>query len=126
MSTIGHPLSDLINLSTPYSLANITDQMHDLSAFKEGATPGLPTHKQLVGWYAEIAGWDPTPDLRWGVAFHFFRAFAIYQGIAARYAVRQASSTKAKHHAAQRHPMGKLAWKLVQEARSVANERAKL
>ena len=125
MSTIGHPLSDLINLITPYSLKDETEVRH-LPQFRDGVTSGLPTERELVSWYAEVSGYDPRPDLTWGTAFGFFRATAIYQGIAARYAARQASSAKAKENATQRHPMGKLAWKHLQRARKIANERAKL
>ncbi|KAL3424794.1 WD domain-containing protein [Phlyctema vagabunda] len=125
MSTIGHPISDLVNLIMPYLLM---DQTHikNSPAFKEGATPGLPLQKSLVGWYAKVAGWDPSQDLTWGAAFGFFRATCIYQGIAARYAVRQASSEKAKENAEQRHPMGKLAWEVVQRARRESSVLAKL
>ncbi|KAG9236307.1 putative acyl-CoA dehydrogenase family member 10 [Amylocarpus encephaloides] len=124
MSTIGHPLSDLVNLLTPYKLS--VEEGWGLKSFRKGETPGLPTDTELVKWYAEVAGWDPTPELTWGIAFGFFRATCIFQGIAARYAVRQASSAQAKANAEQRHPMGKLAWKHVQKARGQAGERAKL
>jgi aminoglycoside phosphotransferase (APT) family kinase protein len=125
MSTIGHPISDLINLTTPYFLQDSSTVKH-LPAFAPGATPGLPKQEQLIKWYAEVAGWDPSPDLKWGIAFGFFRATCIYQGIAARWAVRQASSAKAKINAAQRHPMGELAWDHVQRARAESKQKAKL
>lgn len=125
MSTIGHPLSDLINLVTPYFLKDETDVRH-LPQFKEGVTPGLPTENDLISWYAEVSGYDPRPDLTWGTAFGFFRASCIYQGIAARWAVRQASSAKARDNATQRHPMSRLAWKHLQQARRLAKEKAKL
>ncbi|KAH8602758.1 putative acyl-CoA dehydrogenase family member 10 [Bisporella sp. PMI_857] len=125
MSTIGHPLSDLTNLLTPYNMAKDATYPQ-LAAFQEGVTPGLPTKEQLVKWYSEVAGWDPSPDLTWGLAFHFFRATAIYQGIAARYAVRQASSEKAKFNGELRIPMGKLAWECLQKARDQARDKAKL
>lgn len=124
MSTIGHPLSDLINLLNPYFL--VDEEIQNLPAFSPGATKGLPTQHDLVNWYTEVAGWDPKPDLTWGAAFGFFRATCIYQGIAARWAVRQASSSKARDNALQRHPMGKLAWKHVQRARDQAKSKAKL
>jgi aminoglycoside phosphotransferase (APT) family kinase protein len=124
MSTIGHPLSDLINLVTPYYLVN--EEIHNLPAFAPGATLGLPSQDELVKRYAEVAGWDPTPEMTWGVAFSFFRLTCIYQGIAARWAVRQASSAKARDNAQQRHPMGRLAWKHVQRARDQAMSKAKL
>lgn len=114
LSTIGHPMSDLINLTFPYFLvANNAKGASWLDSFKAGATPGLPTQAQLMKWYAEVAGFDPTPDIEWCTAFQVFRAAAIYQGIAARYAVRQASSAKAKENAEQRHPTSALAWKQV-------------
>jgi aminoglycoside phosphotransferase (APT) family kinase protein len=125
MSTIGHPLSDLINLTTPYYLRDVTE-LAGLPAFQDGRTPGLPTEKDLVRWYAEVAGWDPSPELTWGIGFGFFRATCIYQGIAARYAVRQASSAKAKTNALASHPMGKLAWVNVQKAIQSSSEKAKL
>jgi aminoglycoside phosphotransferase (APT) family kinase protein len=125
MSTIGHPLSDLINMTTPYHISGEPDHK-GAEAFKEGATPGLPTEKQLVQWYAEVAGWDPTPDITWGVAFHFFRSTCIYQGIAARYAVRQASSALAKANGELRHVWARIAWRRVQSARALAKDKAKL
>ena len=125
MSTIGHPLSDLINLITPYFLKDETEVRH-LPQFKDGATPGLPSQDDLMKWYAEVSGYDARPDLTWGAAFGFFRATCIYQGIAARWAVRQASSAKAKTNASQMHPMGKLAWVHLQRARKLAKEKAKL
>jgi aminoglycoside phosphotransferase (APT) family kinase protein len=125
MSTIGHPLSDLINLTTPYYLIG-QSHIRLLPAFAEGATPGLPTQGDLLKLYAEVAGWDPRPDLTWGISFGFFRATCIYQGIAARYAVRQASSAKAKDNATQRHPMGDLAWAHIQKAIQAAKEKASL
>jgi aminoglycoside phosphotransferase (APT) family kinase protein len=131
MSTIGHPISDLINLTTPYYLQQAklaTSSIRSLPEFAPGATPGLPTQQQLVTWYGEVAGWDPSPELEWGIAFGFFRATCIYQGIAARWAVRQASSAKARDNAAARHPMAELAWEHVKKARdqSFMKERSKL
>src|ERR1700710_17658 len=103
MSTIGHPLSDLVNLLHPYSLRDVSDRP-ELKKFRDGVTPGLPTREQILQWYGEVAGWDPKPDLNFGIAFGFFRASCIYQGIAARYAVRQASSAQAKLNGEQMHP----------------------
>lgn len=125
MSTIGHPLSDLVNLTTPYYLVNQNLVKH-VPAFQEGVTPGLPAREELVKWYAEVAGWDPSPDLSWGISFGFFRATCIYQGIAARWAVRQASSAKARDNAEGRHPMGALAWEFVQKAIESSKAKANL
>lgn len=118
MSTIGHPLSDVANLLTPYTTANAEKASkirRGSVAFQTGMTEGLPKKSDLLKWYLEVAGWDPTPDILWGEAFGMFRGSIIMQGIAARYAVRQASSAKAKEHGELMFPFGESAWELVQE-----------
>lgn len=124
MSTIGHPLSDLSNMMTPFHLASTPDYP-SMAGFLPGATPGLPTADQLIKWYAEVGTWDPAPDVTWGLAFHFFRATCIYQGIAARYAMRQASSAQAKANGELRHIMARTAWERVQLARGKGKEKEK-
>ena len=118
MSTIGHPLSDLANLLTPFLTAT-SDKIISIGrgskAFQPGATEGLPSREQLISWYSEAAGWNPTPDMTWGDAFGAYRGSIIMQGIAARYALRQASSTKAKDYVVQMKPFAEFAWELVQE-----------
>ncbi|KAL8944759.1 MAG: hypothetical protein Q9211_000475 [Gyalolechia sp. 1 TL-2023] len=118
MSTVGHPLSDLSNLLSPFVLAlqPLPEALASLtnSAFSPSATtPGLPSHSQCITWYAEVARWDPSPETGWGDAFGVFRNSAIMQGIAARYATRQASSARAGVYAAQMKPYGEFAWGLV-------------
>lgn len=125
MSTIGHPLSDLINLTTPYFLTNDNAVKH-VPSFKPGNTPGLPTRDDLMRWYAEVAHWDPNPDLSWGISFGFFRSACIYQGIAARWATRQASSAKARENSLARHPMADLAWETCKIAKEQSKEKSKL
>ncbi|PFH60625.1 hypothetical protein XA68_10636 [Ophiocordyceps unilateralis] len=119
MSTIGHPLSDVCNFLTHFYTA-AQPQMGRFSAkgFLPGQTPGLPTAEQMVRWYGEASGYDPSRDLTWGMAFNIFRAAAVAQGIAARQATRQASSEQAREYAAARGALAELAWKLVQEAAS--------
>jgi aminoglycoside phosphotransferase (APT) family kinase protein len=92
MSTIGHPLSDIVNFTTPYLQARI---QNDGSAFTPGVTPGLPSREQLFAWYAEVSGYDPTPDLKYGEAFGLMRGAIIVHGIKARHALGQASSANA-------------------------------
>lgn len=118
MSTIGHPLSDVCNFMTNFFTAQqIGAAPYDASGFLPGRTPGLPQPDQIVAWYRETSDWDPEPDVPWGMAFNIWRLAAVCQGIAARYARRQASSEKAKNHAVTRTPMAQFAWKLAQEAR---------
>ncbi|KAK7700239.1 hypothetical protein SLS64_011052 [Diaporthe eres] len=128
MSTVGHPLSDLANALMPFFSAHTADGPpetripHAHAAFLPGATPGLPTPEQLASIYATAAGlgngrWEGMEqELKWTQAFATFRLSAILQGIAARAAVRQASSAKAQEHANARGPVAELAWALVQES----------
>lgn len=118
MSTLGHPLSDIANLLSPFYFAQ-----HALSAsyrslvnpaFATSApTPGLPAHSQCISWYTDLAGWDPRSEMRWAVSFGVFRNGVIVQGIAARYALRQASSGKANEYGGKIGAFGDLAWGLV-------------
>lgn len=120
MSTIGHPLSDLSNLLTPFTTAASPKARsigRGSEAFLPGGTPGLPTKEQCIAWYREVAGWDPMPDMTWGEAFGVYRGSIIMQGIAARYAMRQASSARAQDYAVQMRPFALVAWDLVQKCK---------
>lgn len=135
MSTIGHPLSDLTNLMGPYTTAS-SERARTAGranpAFVEGATPGLPSQEECKKWYAETAGWEyPAREFTWGEAFNIYRGSVIMQGIAARFAQRQASSEKAGEYAAQMKPYGELGWELVQDCKrliegSGSGEKARL
>jgi aminoglycoside phosphotransferase (APT) family kinase protein len=128
MSTVGHPLSDLVNLLTPFLTAQSQRALsvgRGNKDFIPGAVEGLPTREQVIEWYAETAGWGPKPELTWGDAFGMYRSSIIMQGIAARHALRQASSEKAKDYADQMKPFAEISWDLVQEYKK-AHERAKL
>ncbi|KAL2212647.1 acyl-CoA dehydrogenase family member 11 [Sarocladium strictum] len=129
MSTVGHPLSDVCNFMTNFYTAKYTGAApYDNSAFLPGATPGLPQPDQILKWYAEFSdGWCPSPrEVSWGMAFNIWKLAAVCQGIAARYAVRQASSEKAKHHAVTRGPMADFAWRLIEETKGEGGEGSKL
>ncbi|KAF1986262.1 APH-domain-containing protein [Aulographum hederae CBS 113979] len=128
MATIGHPLSDLSNLLTPFTTANSETARRIGRAsdkFLVGATPGLPTKEQCIEWYRQVAGWDPTPDTTWGDAFGIYRGSIIMQGIAARYAMRVASSANAKSYADSMPAFATVGWDLVQAAKAKAAEKAK-
>jgi aminoglycoside phosphotransferase (APT) family kinase protein len=128
MSTIGHPLSDLANMTTPYYTANLDkSKVHSAhKAFLPGATPGLPTVHEISEIYfstiAELSGGKITSsqeererEIAWSQAFIIFRLAAITQGIAARHAMRQASSAEAVKYAAARGALAEFAWVLVQK-----------
>jgi hypothetical protein len=75
-------------------------------------------------WYQGVSGYDPTPDMKWGEAFGVYRGCVIMQGIAARYAVRQASSPRAKEYGEQMKPWAELSWELIQDYKK--EEKARL
>jgi aminoglycoside phosphotransferase (APT) family kinase protein len=126
MATIGHPLSDLANLLNPYVLAINPQGPNGHPDFVPGATPGLPTEEQAINWYAEVARWNPAPDMTWGAAFGMLRSCVIMQGIAARYALRQASSANARSYAEMMIPFGELAWSLVEKAKDSGGPKPRL
>ena len=124
MATVGHPLSDFCNLTSPYFLYG---PGHKPAMFQEvGGEPGLPTRRDCVQWYAEVAGWDPTAELSWGDAFFGFRISVIIQGIAARNARRQASSAMAGEYTKLMVPMALYTWKLVKQVQEQARISGKL
>ncbi|KAL8765905.1 MAG: hypothetical protein Q9209_007148 [Squamulea sp. 1 TL-2023] len=131
MSTIGHPLSDLSNLLSPFTFAlqpptkALSSRIND-AFYPSAATRGLPSRLECIQWYAEVAGWDPTTETGWGDAFGVFRNTVIMQGIAARYALRQASSARAKEYAVQMKPFGEFAWGLVSKLEQQTRYASKL
>jgi len=118
MSTIGHPLSDLCNLLQPHT-TSASEKARAIGRGKEeflpGRLAGLPTKEECLDWYRAVAGWDPTDDLTWGEAFAIYRGAIIMQGIAARHAMRQASSAKATEYGEAMKPFGMVAWDLVED-----------
>lgn len=129
MSTIGHPLSDLSNLLSPFALApgssigSLASRANP--AFAASAqTPGLPSRSQCLEWYSESAGWDPRSEAAWGDCFGLFRNSVIMQGIAARYALGQASSAKAQEYAAQMNPFGEFAWTMIDRLKTLQTPKA--
>ncbi|KAK0262616.1 hypothetical protein LTS09_003329 [Friedmanniomyces endolithicus] len=135
MSTVGHPLADLTNLLEPWTVSNATPswpRIHASPAFLHSSQSrsqakdflGLPSREQAVEWYEEVAGWRvPAGELRWATGFALFRDSVIFQGIAARYAVRQASSEKAMAYGREMGPFAEMAWAMVG---SSEGEKAKL
>ncbi|EGE00336.1 phosphotransferase [Trichophyton tonsurans CBS 112818] len=113
MATIGHPLSDLCNLTGPY--ANVDGGPAE-TRFRSEGIEGLPTRDECVRWYGEVSGWAVSGrELGWGDAFHAFRGSIIMQGIAARYALRQASSARAREYASLMSPFARKAWEKVSQ-----------
>lgn len=118
MSTIGHPLSDLVNLMAPWTMSTNPLGINSEHAFQPGTPPpGLPTLDQCVAWYGQMAGWNPESEVPWGQAFWVFRTTVVMQGIGARYASRQASSPRAKEYGLKMRPYAAVALYRVQEVK---------
>ena len=121
LSTIGHPLSDLVNLLAPYAMAHSQVALslgYGSKAFTYNSTSGLPSQQECIGWYREVTGWDPSSDMAWGEAFGLFRNSIIMQGIAARFALRQASSARSMEYVAQVKPFAEICWSFVEKMKN--------
>jgi aminoglycoside phosphotransferase (APT) family kinase protein len=126
MATIGHPLSDISNLLEPYTLTprTLTPRRNSNQAFHPATLlVGLPTRDVCISLYAATSGYTTVAqDIPWGTAFAMFRNSIIFQGIAARYAVRQASSPQAKKVGEEMEPVAEVCRGLVEEARGFVGE----
>jgi aminoglycoside phosphotransferase (APT) family kinase protein len=109
LSTIGHPLGDLIyHLAEWYrpigidprgSLRNV-----DLAAL------GIPTMEQYIARYVERTGFALPDNLAFYRAFTLFRHAAILQGIAGRVRDGTANASSAVEMAAKVQPLARAAW----------------
>ncbi|RVD81413.1 uncharacterized protein DFL_009277 [Arthrobotrys flagrans] len=131
LSTLGHPLSDLANLLTPFSYINPEVTVPaEISAHKYNndlkTLPGVPTPVELLGWYKDIAGWDPAPDMNFAFAFTLMRGSAIFHGIAARHAMRVASSAQAYENGEKRWGYSELAWEYTKKHKKEVESRKKI
>jgi len=113
LSTIGHPMSDVTNLCgaiyySPYNPQAVGGGgVLGMDGFEES---GIPTQEELLQYYAQLTKRVyPDPDMNFFMAFYFWRGAIISQGIGARLAAKQASSTLAKDFAAMTGPLGEMA-----------------
>ncbi|KAJ5151387.1 uncharacterized protein N7482_010639 [Penicillium canariense] len=123
MATIGHPLSDFCNLTSPYILDSAE---YKKGQFQPGRIPGLPSREDCISWYSAVSGYNPAADILWGDAFFAFRGSVIMQGIAARFAARQASSARAGDYAKQAKPFALEAWRRVKQVKQLLQQKGKL
>jgi len=110
LTTLGSPLSDLANLTMPFAISAkmVSDDVRSVSpllrAFRdadgEGERERAPVeYGELEGLFGRLMGWgDVKEEMKFARSFTFFRLAVISQGIAARYALRQASSAKAMNY----------------------------
>lgn len=111
LSTLGHPLSDLCNLMSPYVNPGATP---DGPSFMSGSYDGLLPRDEAVKVYEDVVGWK-VEGLKWGDAFGFLRNAVITQGITARNARGQASSARAGEYKTLTPKLAALAAKMVEE-----------
>jgi aminoglycoside phosphotransferase (APT) family kinase protein len=112
MVTEGHPLSDLVNMTSPFSWSSeqvsmlvdqsLTEELREVQTkFTPNSTQGIPTLGECYDWYQSIVGWEARDGIDWALAFGNFRTAVIMQGIAARLATGQASGIKAREYTLQ-------------------------
>ena len=92
--------------------------LHTLLGFPHGPSALNGMQRSQVG--------TPGPELGWGDTFANFRNSVIMQGIAARYAQRQASSEKAKEVGSLMGPYGDFTWGLAQRLMDKKTRRARM
>lgn len=105
LSTLGHPYSDLANLLQPWYTPGLLHQGQRnplLVGFRDLPLNQIPipiTVEELLKQYCTLTATD-YPLVNWdcAVSFAFFRLAIIAQGIAARVAKGQASSSRAKEY----------------------------
>ncbi|KAH6914018.1 protein kinase subdomain-containing protein PKL/CAK/ACAD [Coprinopsis sp. MPI-PUGE-AT-0042] len=132
LCTLGSPLADLGNLTQPWAI-NMKDIAQgsalSMRGFK-GTTEDVPIPlEDLEREYCRLMKLDyPIKEMVFVRSWMLFRLAVISQGIAARYARRQASSEQAYIHASMFSIIGKLA-KVVLEDEGIAiseQQKAKL
>ncbi|EIW54435.1 kinase-like protein [Trametes versicolor FP-101664 SS1] len=128
LCTLGSPLADLANFTQPWSISK--------QAFPEGVTLAIAFKNNdaeapialdvLEREYCRVTHQPyPIPEIVFARSWMLFRSAIIMQGIAARYARRQASSEKAHLYVKGFPLMGQLAYSTLVEA-GVAGTKAKL
>ncbi|GLB37689.1 putative phosphotransferase enzyme family protein [Lyophyllum shimeji] len=122
MCTLGSPLADLGNMTLPWSvdMKNIpTDIPFTMRGFGGGSTDAPIAVEDLEKAYCRLTNQPyPIPEMVFVRSWTLFKLAVISQGIAARYARRQASSEQAYLHVTGFPVIGKLA-KIVLEGQGI-------
>lgn len=110
LSTLGHPLGDLMYHAMewyrpPGVDARGTLRDHDLAAL------GIPTLERYIEQYSDRTGFAVSASLPFYRAFNLFRTAAILQGIAHRLIDGNAASSNAAEIAAHIRPLAAAAWR---------------
>lgn len=114
LSTLGHPLGDLGWACRPYHCPPGIDGVLSFEGI-EHKSPGIPSEDEFVASYCKRVGRSAVPELMFFIAFSFFRAAAIAQGIAMRAKVGTASAPDAAERGARARLMAEIGWQVAQE-----------
>jgi len=114
LSTLGHPLGDLGWACRPYHCPPDIDGVLSFQGV-DLKSPGIPSEDEFVASYCKRVGRSAVPDLMFFVAFSFFRAAAIAQGIAMRAKVGTASAPDAAERGARARLMAEIGWAVAQK-----------
>ncbi len=82
LSTLGHPLADLGGQLMQWSMP-VGEEGRGLAGVDRAAL-GIPSDAEYVALYAKRRRLDGPPDMRFYIAFSFFRMAAILQGVKKR------------------------------------------
>lgn len=110
LCTLGHPLGDLTYLCMPWWQDAVYGGI-------DHAALGIPTEKELIDAYCRRTGRAGIDDWDFYVAYNFFRAAAICQGIGGRVRDGTAASEHATMMAALVRPLAEQAWAAVKTDR---------
>jgi aminoglycoside phosphotransferase (APT) family kinase protein len=115
LSTIGHPLGDLMyHMMEWYRPAGV-DSRGTLKG-KDLAALGIPSFETYVRRYAERTGFAVDGNLAFYRAYNLFRVAAILQGVAGRLRDGTATSANAAELARRVRPLAEAAWREAREA----------
>jgi aminoglycoside phosphotransferase (APT) family kinase protein len=114
LSTLGHPLGDLGWACRPYHCPPGIDGVLSFQDV-DRSSPGIPSEDEFVASYCKRVGRSGVPDLMFFIAFSFFRAAAIAQGIAMRAKIGTASAPDAAERGARARLMAELGWDVAQK-----------
>jgi len=114
LSTLGHPLSDLGWACRPYHCPPGIDGVLSFQDV-DRTSPGIPSEDEFVASYCKRVGRAAVPDWMFFIAFSFFRAAAIAQGIAMRAKIGTASAPDAAERGARACLMAEIGWQVAQK-----------
>lgn len=109
LCTLGHPLGDLTYLCMPWLQESVYKGI-------DHAALGIPSEQEIIDAYCRRTGRARIDDWDFYVAYNFFRAAAICQGIGGRVRDGTAASEHATMMAAMVRPLAEFAWAAVERA----------